>query len=761
MRVVSEEVVTTNTVVNVTNVVVKTVPYVVIDSRKALSMGGASGGDEVRLLSGGAVGGDAVHSVKSQNGTNEIIHVFTEAGKTKTLVVPLNNSIVPGSASVLVVGGGGAGGAWCGGGAEGVVEKTGLTLPAGTSYVYVGEGGGLPVIGNNGEDSLLTIGDTTYTAIGGGAGGTYYVQRRTGFAGGSGGGGSHLAKGGKALQPKTAIGGVGFDGGDGRHLWSGGGGGGAGGRGLDSSGYRTGGKGGGSKATKAVVKSENGVESVISGIPGSYANGGVGRVEEGRYVPQDGNANTGAGGDGTWAGGISGGGAGCGKKGGCGIVVVRYAVKDDCRNAAGNPTKETNPSFDSDLKTELINGVEWRYFVENGAATIGCHGRNSLNHPDLWIAAVDTNALSGVVRIPARLGGLPVRKIGKGAFQGCNNVTRFVVPEGVTHCAARAFARCARLNAVVYPRSLSWLGEGQVYRSSGVKAIAFKGKPPKCDFARCPFKGCATGAQLVIPYVNRSMWRNVGEQDPYLCDDGCHALHCTVRFSKEEQLLARQTHAGFVRFCRPPGSWKNEADIRDLCDEVWRRADKNGANGQCLFMSDVYNNVAPSNQNVIAYATAMHLKVDEEVEYRLLIGTKAILLVDDEVVIGPTSIRRCYPWRQWVYGKHRAEDAGWHRITMLMTTADYYIGNAADELYCVGKPNNEVPSPGVSDDNNGCVVIWNVRRNDGEPGGVFYRRSGEKAWRRFEATPDGKTFRVTPADIRRAIADIDSAKKQK
>lgn len=135
VRVVSEEIVTTNTVVNVTNVVVKTVPYVVIDSRRALSLGGASGGDEVRLLSGGAVGGDAVHSVKSQNGTNEIIHVFTEAGKTKTLVVPLNNCIVPGSVSILVVGGGGSGGAWCGGGggAGGVVEKTGLTLPVGTS----------------------------------------------------------------------------------------------------------------------------------------------------------------------------------------------------------------------------------------------------------------------------------------------------------------------------------------------------------------------------------------------------------------------------------------------------------------------------------------------------------------------------------------------------------------------------------------------------------------------------------------------------
>ena len=46
-------------------------------------------------------------------------------------------------------------------------------------------------------------------------------------------------------------------------------------------------------------------------------------------------------------------------------------------------------------------------------------------------------------------------------------------------------------------------------------------------------------------------------------------------------------------------------------------------------------------------------------------------------------------------------------------------------------------------------------------GGVFYKRGVEKNWHRFEATPDGKTFRVTPDDIRRAVADIEREKLQK
>lgn len=46
-------------------------------------------------------------------------------------------------------------------------------------------------------------------------------------------------------------------------------------------------------------------------------------------------------------------------------------------------------------------------------------------------------------------------------------------------------------------------------------------------------------------------------------------------------------------------------------------------------------------------------------------------------------------------------------------------------------------------------------------GGVYYSRGNDKNWQMFEATPDGKEFRVGPEDARRAVADIEREKLQK
>ena len=427
-----------------------------------------------------------------------------------------------------------------------------------------------------------------------------------------------------------------------------------------------------------------------------------------------------------------------GEKGGSGIVIVRYAVKITTLNAGRLSPSAMFPFPDGSVMSERIDGVDWRYFAENGAVTIGCHGADSLNHPDIWVAAVDTNALSGVVRIPERIGGLPVRKIGKGAFQGCKNVTKFIVPEGVTHCEARAFARCAQLKLIIYPKSLVWLGEGQVYRSPVVEAIGFFGKPPKCDFAQCPFKGCAYGAKIAIPYDNRILWRNVGEMDPYLCNDGCHAMRCLIKLSKAERALAKRMHAGFIRAefpsDRPAKDDIDVDELHNLCDEVWRKANKDGAIGENIFMPEVYNDVCYNHARYVsssghgpffAYATMMYFNAGVDVFFRFKFWHQTALLVDDTIVCGP-SIQPT--WRRWWMSEPcHFDKSGWHRLTIVSR------GRLGYDDY----------------------------KMDGELGGVYYKHGDDKDWRRFEATPDGKTFRVTPDDIRRAIADIDRAKKQK
>ena len=652
-------------------------PYTVITPAQALALGGAYGGDEVR-------------TIKNSDGTIDIIHMFTRPGVTQPLLFPKNNGIIPKSMRFLLVGGGGAGGSGehmrehmpGGGGAGGLVQKNGLLPQPGAVYVFVGDGGGrVTGLDYSGEDTVLALGGVTYVALGGGSGAS---TDHPGLSGGCGGGGSSLFGGkpyyGKALQPLTQTGGKGFDGGD----FSGGG---AHGPGTDATG-------------------EQGVESDISGLHSAYAYGGASKTGNGPN-------NSGAGGASTYIGF-----AGStvddfphGKNGGSGIAIVRYsvlkgassAVESDKAERFAHKCMEIEP--DANVRMAMINGVPWCYFFEDAGVTIGCHGEKYNRCPDLWKPAVPTNALSGVVRIPETIGGRRVVKIGRGAFQGCSGVTRFVVPEGVKTCEARAFARCENLESIVYPKSIKQLGESQVYRSLKVKRIAFLRSPPKSEIGCCPFKGHAASAWIAIPYSMRSAWEVTGDCDVHVCEHGCHAMRVQLHLSSEERQLAEKTGAGFLRY---EFKWSRNDNLVDIVTNVWQKSDGK----RHLYMPEMYNTTTPSWTGV-AYATMMHFNANEEVRFKLYINDRSYLFIDDDSF---PSTKKCF------------SSSGWHRIV---------IGGA------------NVTREGL------------VQCNKNFRGGAYYSIGNDKTWHRFESDLSGKLFRVTPDDIRHAIADIDRAKEKR
>ena len=281
-----------------------------------------------------ASGGDEVRKIANADGTYDIIHIFTNTAEFANLAVPQLNSIVPGSAQILVVGGGGAGSGNCGGGggAGGLIFKDGLTIGYGTYAVTVGKGGVCAKAndtGTNGDDSVLNLGSQEYRAIGGGAGGRYGANNAQ--SGGSGGGAVYTGDVGAALQPSSASGGFGNAGGagDSSRNYVGAGGGGAGGAGSAA----TSSKGGDGGA---------GREYSISGESKFYAAGGGGgrRLNEAVGIGGSGIGGSGVVGtdstgtpglDGTGSGGGGGSGGGNGKSyggaGGSGIVIVRYTIE--------------------------------------------------------------------------------------------------------------------------------------------------------------------------------------------------------------------------------------------------------------------------------------------------------------------------------------------------------------------------------------------------------------------------------------------------
>ena len=155
------------------------------------------------------------------------LYSFTNTAE-KTVVTLLRKSRVQ---SIILVGGGGAGGSALGGGGGGgevtIVDGTSLgVLDAGANLtIQVGAGGAAasaevtvkpsntgavdPIwnrAGNNGGDTFVTLGETTYVALGGGGGGSYQSPKVDGV--GSLGRGRSGANGGGSAGAESTAGGL-------------------------------------------------------------------------------------------------------------------------------------------------------------------------------------------------------------------------------------------------------------------------------------------------------------------------------------------------------------------------------------------------------------------------------------------------------------------------------------------------------------------------------------------------------------------------
>ena len=279
------------------------------------------------------------------NTTNNSLEVYSVASDAWNTVSTFANPL---SIEVLLVAGGGGGGTTAnggrgaGGGAGGLLyygaetpktpNGSAILTTSGVSYtITVGAAGGVcsaAAPNGDGTDSAITIGVTTYTAVGGGGGS--YNDSVNGHNGGSGGGSWY------AGNPGIGTSGQGNDGGDDSTAsrYGGGGGGGAGAV-------------GGNGSTTAGGNGGNGLAYVISGSSTYYAGGGSGDVWAGTGgTTAPGTAGLGGGGTGNnFSGGTNGtsntgGGGGSGSGfGGSGVVIIRYPDTFAAASATtGSPT---------------------------------------------------------------------------------------------------------------------------------------------------------------------------------------------------------------------------------------------------------------------------------------------------------------------------------------------------------------------------------------------------------------------------------------
>lgn len=152
--------------------------------------------------------------------------------------------------------------------------------------------------------------------------------------------------------------------------------------------------------------------------------------------------------------------------------------KTSYTDADGNQTEVTDAHY-----------KDYTYSVSNGAATITKYTGNARN-----------------LYVPSTLGGYPVKRIGEGAFAGCNFET-VSLPSRLEIMDAYAFQNCVRLNSITLPETLTSIGPYAFENCTRLSSVTLPDSLTKM-YARV-FNGCTQLKSLTIPqYVTQmdSMW---------------------------------------------------------------------------------------------------------------------------------------------------------------------------------------------------------------------------------------------------------------
>ena len=105
-------------------------------------------------------------------------------------------------------------------------------------------------------------------------------------------------------------------------------------------------------------------------------------------------------------------------------------------------------------RPEFVEGVEWVYDVGNGQATV-----------------TDVLATSGVVSVPAVLGGCPVTAIGERAFGAATGLTGVTLPDSVRRFGDYAFAGCRGLATLAISDLTTYIGREAFSGCAGLTSV--------------------------------------------------------------------------------------------------------------------------------------------------------------------------------------------------------------------------------------------------------------------------------------------------
>jgi serine/threonine protein kinase len=124
-------------------------------------------------------------------------------------------------------------------------------------------------------------------------------------------------------------------------------------------------------------------------------------------------------------------------------------------------------------------------------------GRNAtVRGKDDWTPAISEET-RGDVKIPSRIGGGRVTRIGNRAFTDCTYVSSVTIPKGVESIGNYAFSECSALTSIILPEGLKTIGDYAFEDCDGLVSIQI----PKSvtHIGEYAFRGCSSLLSVSLP----------------------------------------------------------------------------------------------------------------------------------------------------------------------------------------------------------------------------------------------------------------------
>jgi len=113
--------------------------------------------------------------------------------------------------------------------------------------------------------------------------------------------------------------------------------------------------------------------------------------------------------------------------------------------------------------TEVVDGIEWTYTINNGEATIENKSVGGCGIPTVEYSPAVPTSTSGQITIPSTLGKCPVVHIGNSAFAWCEELSGIEIPSSVKSIGDWAFNGCRGIENITIPAAVESIGRGAFF----------------------------------------------------------------------------------------------------------------------------------------------------------------------------------------------------------------------------------------------------------------------------------------------------------